>query len=376
MAEQRPMKDGLSTAAVERICQALLASDATFPADTFRKDALNGLEDLELKERVGHLISVLHRHLPDSYPRAVDILLGCLPHWDYGDENDALSGFAAWPLIDYIGEHGLEHPELSLAALKQLTGLFSAEFAIRPFILKHCELTLSTLADWLDDKDPHVRRLVSEGTRPRLPWGMQLKPFIQNPTPILPLLEALKQDDSDYVRRSVANNLNDISKDHPQLLIDTAKRWQQDDHKHSRWIIKHAARTLVKAGHPQVFGLLGYSTDAKIRISGLHLDKTHISLGDSLQIKAQLISNDERPQKLVVDYAVHHQKADGSTTAKVFKLKNLTLAPGENLAIEKRHTIKAITTRRYYPGLHSVELLVNGRSYGKVDFLLSTDDGR
>ncbi|MES0372256.1 MAG: hypothetical protein ABUK11_08255, partial [Mariprofundaceae bacterium] len=321
MAENRLMKDGLGADAVERIVCAFASTVDGFPAEQFRSDALNGLDEFELKERVAHLITVLHQYLPEDFERAAASIAAIKTAWNHGDESDPLRGFAAWPIIDYIGVHGLNHPETSLNTLKHLTSLFSAEFAIRPFILNHPDMTFLHLKQWCGDPDEHVRRLVSEGSRPRLPWGQQLPVFIDDPLPLLPLLELLKDDESEYVRRSVANSLNDISKDHPDIVIQTCRNWLDASSKNRSKLIRHATRTLVKDGHPDVFGLLGYTESPRLSLQGLKLDRQHVELGELISFTAEIKSMASMPQSVVVDYAVHQVKANGKTTAKVFKLK-------------------------------------------------------
>jgi len=371
MAENRLMKDGLGADATERIVCAFASTLKEFPTDQFRSDALNGLGELELKERVAHLITVLHQYLPGNFEAAVASITAIKPIWDHGDDDDPLRGFAAWPIIDYIGVHGLDHPELSLSALKQLTSLFSAEFAIRPFIMRHPDATFQHLKQWCNDPDEHVRRLVSEGTRPRLPWGQQLPGFIDDPMPLLPLLELLKDDESEYVRRSVANSLNDISKDHPDIVIQVCRNWVDDSNLKISKLIRHATRTLVKSGHPDVFGLLGYSETPQLSVQSLHLDRQHIELGESISFSLLIKSTASKQQRVVIDYAVHLMKANGKSAAKVFKLKSVTIEPGKTVELHKSHPFKKITTRKYYTGQHAIELLVNGVGYGQAEFELS-----
>ncbi|MEI6891038.1 MAG: DNA alkylation repair protein [Pontiella sp.] len=364
------MKDGLGKEALERIACALKKAYPAFPEEAFRNAAYHGLHPLELKDRTKHIIAILHDMLPRNFEKTVAILGGIKPHWDEGDPTDNLRGFAAWPIIDYIGEYGLDHPAASLNALKELTPLFSAEFAIRPFIINHFGLTFQTLEKWIDDPDEHVRRLVSEGTRPRLPWACQLPPFIKDPAPILPLLEKLKDDSSEYVRRSVANNLNDISKDHPEKVIAVCENWKKGANPHRKWIIRHATRSLVKAGHPDVFGLLGHTKNPQLDIQTLAVSPKEINLGESIDFSFELTSKSSKPQSIVIDYAIHHRKANGKTTPKVFKFRTLEIAAGKTLRLSKGHAIKPITTRTYYPGEHAVEILINGKTFGHTVFTL------
>lgn len=371
MAEQVLMKYGLGAEAAGRIAASLGRTIPGFPEARFTKKAVDGLEALELKDRVRHLVGVLGEFLPDDFAETAGILVRLKDNWVFGDPDDKLRSFAAWPVIDYVGEHGLSHPEQALDVLRELTSFFSAEFAIRPFIIGHPEITFRRLHGWTADPDEHVRRLVSEGSRPRLPWGQQLPGIIADPAPTLELLEKLKDDPSEYVRRSVANHLNDVSKDHPDTVIAVCRRWLKGAGPERTQVVRHATRTLVKAGHPGVFGLLGYTERPALVMKSLAVTPAEIRLGESIEFTAKLASASDRVQKIVVDYAVHHVKADGRTAPKVFKWKTLTLAPGETVEMSKRHGIKPITTRRYYPGEHAVEVLVNGQALARVVFELS-----
>jgi len=372
MSEQKLMKSGLATDAVLRICTVLADIIDDFPVAQFQKDALDGLDDLELKQRVDHLISILADYLPEDFQKTAEVLLQVKQYWDWGDEHDALSSFAAWPLVDYVAEYGLEQPEISLNVLKELTPLFSAEFAIRRFIEQHFELTHTTLLQWTHDPDEHVRRLACEGIRPRLPWGKRLVEFCKNPEPILPIIEQLKDDPSLYVRKSVANNLNDISKDNPDRVIALCQLWNIEASPERQWLIRHALRSLVKQGRQEVFPLLGYSETVNVSISTFSLRNKTVEIGDSLDFELILASSSAQIQKLVLDYKIHHVKANGSTTSKVFKWKNITLHEGQPHSLNKLHPFKVITTRKYYPGEHAIEILLNGQSmaFQKFDLVL------
>ena len=374
MATQPLMKDGLGKIAVSRISQGLLDAGAKFDPDTFRHDALSGMESLELKQRVQHLVQVIARYLPSDFEQAAAILSHIRDHWDESSTEDSLRSFAAWPIIDYVAEYGIDHPSTALPLLRYLTPMFSAEFAIRPFLVLHQKTTYYEMMMWCLDPDEHVRRLASEGIRPRLPWGGQLKQYIKDPSPVIVLLDSLVDDPSDYVRRSVANNLNDISKDHPELVIETCRRWLADKITARQWIVARATRTLVKSGHPKVFPLLGYTRNPKIALTPLSLFSVTIQLGDTLEISTEITSASDTLQHFVIDYAIHFMKANGKTKAKVFKWKNLRLKPGETVCLEKTHSIKPITTRSYYPGIHRIDLLINGKTKSKIPFDLKIDD--
>ncbi|MCG8614482.1 MAG: DNA alkylation repair protein [Pseudomonadales bacterium] len=363
------MKEGLDRAAIQRMANNLAQVFDELNVDTFVDEACSQIEALELKQRVDFLIERLQTHLEGTFPEIATRLVHLPPVWDRGDENDALRGFAAWPVIDYVAVAGLDHPDIALDVLEKLTSLFSAEFAVRPFIQKHPELTNAKLQDWSEHEDLHVRRLASEGCRPRLPWGIRLNEFINDPAPVLAVLERLNNDPDLYVRRSVANNLNDISKDHPDLVIQTCQRWLElNQGAETAWIVKQALRTLVKQGHPDVFALLGYSANHQVQAQ-LSLNQKELSIGESLPFTV-LLETEQDEQSVVVDYVVHHQKANGKTAPKVFKLKSVTLNSGNPQRIEKSHSFKPVTTRKYYPGEHILAVQINGVEVGREVFWL------
>lgn len=379
MAEQMLMKNGLNKQAISRIAKGIWAVYSDFDIAKFENDCVKGLAKLELKERVLHIIVQLQKHLPQDFKKTAVILQTLPEHWDKGDINDPLRGFAIWPVTDYVAIAGLEYPEEALESLEKLTPLFSAEFAIRPFIQSHPKVTLRYMKHWLTHGNDQVRRLVSEGTRPRLPWGMRLQNFVKDPSPIIPLLEKLKNDESLYVRRSVANNLNDIAKDHPDKVLDLCTIWQKElevlseknleKKENVLWLIRHATRTLVKQGHPKSFILLGYTDKPDIKVGKLKLNKRNVKMGEVLEFCFDISSN-QINQKFVVDYAVHYKKANGKTSSKVFKLKNCILDKGETLTLNKKIDFKPITTRKYYSGEHIVVIHINGIEKAKGMFNL------
>ncbi|WP_220720032.1 DNA alkylation repair protein [Agarivorans litoreus] len=371
MTEQMLMKNGLAEPAVQRIAKGIVAVYPKFDCEQFVDLALDGLEELELKQRVNHIIGVLQQTLPEDFSQTCKLLTALPHHWDRGDPDDSLRGFAIWPVTDYVAVAGIAHPQHAFKALAALSPLFSAEFAIRPFIEKYPEQSWEQLLAWTTSDDEHLRRLASEGCRPRLPWGAQLKELIADPAPILPILEALKNDSSLYVRRSVANNLNDIAKDHPELVLDLCQVWQKGANADLQWLIKHATRSLVKQGHPKSFPLLGYTAEPQVDIEEFVLLNSELTMGETLSFAVALRA--QKPQqKFVLDYAIHFMKANGNTAAKVFKLKNVSLAQGEMFAMEKSHSFKVISTRCYYPGEHFVAIHINGQERARLAFTLNT----
>lgn len=329
------------------------ATAYSFDAKGFVAFCLDGLEDLELKERSARLTDGLERHLPQDFITATDLLVASLnPEEDKIDPpaiERGIKGWAVMAMADYVARHGQGHVKPSLEALKHMTSRFTSEFAIRPFLHNHPELTLKTLARWAKDNDHHVRRLVSEGSRPRLPWGMQLKGFVADPSPVVRLLETLKDDPSEYVRRSVANNLNDISKDHPDRVGEIAAIWLKDASSDRQRLVRHGLRTLIKAGHPGALNALGY-TAPKVDLDLFEVITPKVKLGEALEFNITLSSRSQSDQPLIIDYAVHHMRANGQTTPKVFKWKTITLQRDNTLQASRRHLFKPISTRRITQG--------------------------
>lgn len=364
------LKHGLARPALVRLAKNLKRAEPSFQDRKFISACLRGLEPLELKERVVHIASVMARFLPANYPDALSLLLRAASNWDGGDENDALRGFAAWPLFQFIEDRGRDDLPASMNALAELTHLFTAEFAVRVFLADDRKRSFKLMMRWASDPSDQVRRLASEGCRPRLPWASKVPSLIEQPEDGLRILEKLKDDPSEYVRRSVGNHLNDVAKDHPHLVLDLCERWQKNASPERRWIIERATRTLVKDGHPRVWKLLGFSPKPKIRCDAFKLAPRKLELGGELSLNFAIESLAPVPQKLAIDYAIHFMKADGKTRAKVFKLKVLTLAPRERVQLSKRQPLKKISTRKYYSGAHEVELVINGQSTARAGFHL------
>ncbi|HEY0817806.1 MAG TPA: DNA alkylation repair protein [Rhizobacter sp.] len=350
---------------------------AGFDARRFRSLALSGLEMLEMKARAQHLCSALEKTLPADFDSAAAVMEGALASMDpiddatldspTGARDDGLAGWAVWPLTEYVARRGQADPPRALQALHAMTQRFTAEWAIRPFILAEPALSFDTLGRWSTDASAHVRRLVSEGSRPRLPWGMVLKPLVDDPSPTLPLLRTLMDDASPYVRRSVANHLNDIAKDHPYLIESWLQEHLPSATPQRLALLRHASRTLVKKGHAGVLKAFGVG-DAFRGSATLALSARRVRVGDSLQLTLVLQSTARKPQRLAIDYAVHHVKASGATSPKVFKGWGIELAAGEERALRKQHSLKPITTRTYYAGTHRLEVLVNGTSVAEASF--------
>lgn len=374
-----PFKTLINPALVLRMAQHLQQVHPLFDAAAFCQLATTGLEALELKARAMQIAAALEAMLPADFDLACRVLEAALaPAWPddrLGSDDpcrDGLEGWALWPVGEFVARRGQGHVERALQALHALTQRFTAEFAIRPFIVQSPQAVFRTLNRWTCDPSAHVRRLVSEGSRPRLPWGLRLQALVQDPSPTLPLLAALQDDDSAYVRRSVANHLNDIAKDHPDVVVDWVRRHRPAAPAARLSLLRHASRTLVKAGHAgmlQAWGL-GQSFEGEVQ---LHLALAKCPLGEALPFSVTLRSTAAQPQRLVVDYAVHHVKADGSRRPKVFKGWTLTLAPCETRSLARQHSLKPVTTRRYHGGLHALDIRLNGQVLAHAEFHLEVD---
>jgi 3-methyladenine DNA glycosylase AlkC len=253
-----------------------------------------------------------------------------------------------------------------------LTQRFTAEFSIRRFLERYPTATLARLGEWARDASPHVRRLVSEGTRPRLPWAPRLRDFQRDPRPVLALLELFKDDPVLYVRRSVANNLNDIGKDHPALLVETARRWMKDAPDARRWLIRHALRSAVKRADSGALEIMGFCGEAKVAISKASIAPKHPRMGDSVTIAFEITNTDSKRQRVLVDLCVHFVKANGKTRPKVFKLKALEFGPGETAQLRKVIALTEMTTRKHYAGTHCIYAMLNGRAEPLGDFALAS----
>lgn len=359
-------KNMISALTVQKLAIAFQNSYPEFDVYNFSKVA-GHLQPLELKARVQVISKHLNSYLPKEYPKALKIVVKAIDHKE-------LMGFDLWPISDWIENQGLNHEFESLEALKILTEKFTAEFAVRPFLIQNPKFAFQYLKKQTMSKNVHIRRWASEGSRPRLPWGQKLKGSIVDPQPGLEILNQLKFDSELYVRKSVANHLNDISKDHPQLVIKTLEKWKnecpQKHFSHLKWIQTHSLRTLIKKGDPAALEFLGYGAQLKIQFDSFSLDKKSYKLGDNLKLSFLIKSQSKKTQNLVLDYVIFFQKANGQLSAKVFKLKNTKINPGESLKIEKIHRLRKITTRTFHSGLHQIAIQVNGKKFKALDWKL------
>ncbi|MBI5450360.1 MAG: DNA alkylation repair protein [Gammaproteobacteria bacterium] len=334
-----------------------------FDGERFVAEVKKGYQPLELMARGWQIAHHLRRHLPDDYSQAIEILIASLGPRLERTEGLGLAPFLYLPHVLLVAEYGLGHFEASMRAQYQLTQRFSAEFSIRRYLEHHPVATLHVLRQWATDPSPHVRRLVSEGTRPRLPWASRLAMFQRDPQPVLALLELLKDDPELYVRRSVANNLNDIGKDHRELLVATARRWMKDASAERQWIIRHALRSAVKQGDRGALAVLGFGAAAGARLRDVAIAPQQVRRGGSVQIGFEVYNASDQIMPLLVDFRIHFVKARGASRPKVFKLKSINLGPGQAVRLGKRVSLAEMTTRRHYPGVHAVDVLLNGKPH-------------
>jgi 3-methyladenine DNA glycosylase AlkC len=365
-----PFKNEFSAAKARCIAERLKLAHPGFPMRRFLSGLDAALDRLELKPRVIHLAERIESCLPDDPRLLFPILVRALA----ADENDSdgLRGFSVWPLTEIVARRGLGHFKESMDALREMTNRFTAEFAIRPFLREHPEKTLRQLRSWCAHPDHHVRRLVSEGSRPFLPWGGNLPHLCEPPHPTLTLLEKLYRDPSDYVRLSVSNHLNDLSKRHPELVIDTLSRWRTEAKPAAQFekLARHACRTLLKQGHPAALRFHGYASADSLEIINLELPRTRLRLGESLTYRVVVRNHGRRAVRVMFDYAIHHRKANGTLSPKVFKGRIREIEAGGTWEITGSHPIRQITTRVYHEGIHRFEPRLNGASHTGLEFTL------
>ncbi|MEC1443471.1 DNA alkylation repair protein [Bacillus subtilis] len=342
---------------ISQLTHHVRSSYPDFNKDRF-EDTLR-LEDwpeLTLKERMRRVTVSLYETLPKQYVEALAILRDTAPHFK------GLSGIL---FPDYVEQYGLAHWEESIKALEYFTQYSTSEFAVRPFLLLDQEKMIAQLLAWSEHKNEHVRRLASEGSRPRLPWGKSIPALKSDPSPVLPILEKLMQDESLYVRKSVANNLNDISKTHPHLLRKVADQWY-GTHPHTDWIIKHAYRTLLKKGDKQALALFGYENADSIQLHNLTCQPKRIVIGESLEFSFYIHS--DRDQKVRIEYAIDFVKARGQRHQKVFKITETNIRKNETKSYTKIQSFKDLTTRKHYKGIHTLSVIINGEVKDSLDF--------
>jgi 3-methyladenine DNA glycosylase AlkC len=368
MAES--LKTFFSPALVRRLADEILRVHPRFSLRAFVKDASAGLDELELLDRGKHIAAALARHLPATYPDAIEVLLRSLGPEHATDElvGVGMAPFFYLPHVLFVAERGLHHFDLSMRAQYELTKRFSAESSIRPYIAQDPERTFAVLGAWAHDRNAHVRRLVSEGTRLRLPWAMRVTWLDRNPARVIALLDLLKDDPTTLVRRSVANNLNDLGKVHPGLLIETCALWLHAASPERRALVEHALRSAVKRGEPGVLRLLGFGRKPAVALEDVRFQPRRVAIGGHVAMSFTLRSTGKTTQDLLIDLAVHFVKARGNRSPKVFKLKRVALPARGRVDLATKISLAVHTTRKPHPGRHPVFVLVNGEAMGAGAF--------
>ncbi|MCO8274281.1 hypothetical protein M1L60_27140 [Actinoplanes sp. TRM 88003] len=327
------------------------------------------LDGLALRERADLLRDALLTDLPGSYADLAKVVRTAHANGqDFG-------GWMIWPVTAAVATRAVEDGRVAafddaMAMMAELTGLLTAEFAIRTLLRHDLDRALPTMLAWTGSDDADVRRLATEGSRAYLPWSIRVPELLRRPEATIPILDALFRDPSEYVRRSVANHLNDLSRDHPDLVAATAARWLADPDGNTARVVRHGLRTLIKRGHPAALAVLGFTGDA-LKLEAPTLDTEVVAIGDTVEFRASVHNTGATAARVAIDYVVHHRKADGARTAKTFKLTTATLEPGASLEVRRKHSFRVITTRRYYPGPHAIGLQVNGVASDLVTFELT-----
>jgi 3-methyladenine DNA glycosylase AlkC len=335
--------------------------------------ASSNLGDLSLRERSDLLRDAMLADLPGDY----DSFVAVMRRAQHGAP--LFSGWLIWPVTSAIAVKAVRADadaafDDALQLLAELTSRLTSEFAIRGLLDHDLERALSVIQGWTASEDPDIRRLASEGTRAFLPWSTRVQGLLARPRATLPIITALYRDPSEYVRRSVANHLNDLSRNNADVVVETARAWLDDPDENTLRVVTHGLRTLVKRGDPSALALLGF-TPAALAVEGPTLDSAVVPFGGSVQFAVSVTNTGTEPARLAIDYIVHHSKSNGAQTGKTFKLTTATLAPGERLDRTREHSFRAITTRRYYAGPHAIEVQVNGVIVGRAEFELLPEVG-
>ena len=359
MATSKLLKDLYDKKLISSLSSEMIKVHSSFNTKKFTRRIFDeSWKDKELKQRMRHISQTLHEFLPADFSKAVNILKPV---------SEKFSGFEYMFFQDYVELYGLDDFNESMVALECFTKYASSEFAVRPFIIKYQGKMMCQMEKWAESDNHHVRRLASEGSRPRLPWAMALPEFKKNPAAVIKILKKLKNDQSEYVRRSVANNLNDISKDNPDVTLKIAKAWKGKN-KNTDWIVKHACRTLLRSSDGKALGLFGYGDPKKIQLRNFIVSKK-VAMGDRVEFSFNLKTSKTNLGMLRIEYAIEFARANGRTGRKVFKISEGDFK-GTSKNVVKSYSFKLITTRRYYPGIHSISILINGKEKARAEFML------
>jgi 3-methyladenine DNA glycosylase AlkC len=356
------LKDEYNKSFIEDIGTKLHAITPSFQLETFINSTFNeDWEERELKDRMRFITLNIHAHLNVDYPKQIDLLSKIVS--DFG-------GLKGMVFPDFIQVYGLEDLKTSLKAMELFTQYSTAEFAIRPFIEKYPTETMLQMEVWSKHENHHIRRLASEGCRPRLPWAPKLNEFILNPSPVLPILTQLKNDVSLYVRKSVANHINDISKDHPKLVLKLTNEWHGKE-TNTNWIVKHALRTLLKKGDKKALAIFGLDNSKNLETSNLELSKNELKIGEFIHFEFDILNNSSQTRNIRLEYKVAFVKANGTKSNKVFQISEFTLKTNSQKHFKRKQWFKELSTRKHYPGTHKITLVINGDEKQEIELDLT-----
>jgi len=353
------LKEIFNAERLQHIADEMSAVYPAFKAKAFLAHANHGLTEMSVMQRMARVAESLHAVLSLKYEDTLDVLRELAPRLN--------SGFVSMCLPHYVASYGGHAFDTSMDALKYFTTFGSSEFAIRHFLRSDLERSLEKMHDWTRDENHHVRRLASEGSRPRLPWSFRLEAVQANPQLAAGILDRLKADESLYVRKSVANHLNDVTKVHPEWVLDTIEGWSLDN-KHTAWIAKHALRSLIKQGDVRALTVIGAGAKAEVELLDVRVEPAVVRLGEAITLSFTVKSVVAHEQRLVIDYAIEYVKANGGVSRKVFKLKTLGLAGFGEEVVRRNQVIKDFTTRKHFAGRHGVQVMVNGEVLGSAAF--------
>jgi 3-methyladenine DNA glycosylase AlkC len=366
------LKHMLPMTAALQLGEGLKSAGVTLSLAAWQRALGADFEQLGLMDRGRRLSAVLGQFLPSDFRQAAPLLvktMGRTMGLDTRGEpvapGDVASSFYHLPHSMYIAEHGLDHLPEAMQAQHALTQRFTAEFSLRPFLQAHTQATLAHLSEWASDPSAHVRRAVSEATRPRLPWAARLPDFVRDPSPVLPLLTRLRDDSSSYVRRSVANHLNDIGKDHPELLTGTARQWLDDAPAPAsrQALLRHALRTAIKRGDAQALALFGHGQASVLQIQSANINPSKARMGDSVTLHCTLHNPSAQAASALADWRVFYVKANGTLSPKVFKGSTVQIDAHGHGVLEKTLSLRQMSTRTHHPGRHTVEIVLNGHAH-------------
>lgn len=355
------LKEAFNKEFISRLADEFFLVDKSFQKKAFIIDVLGSdWEMLELKQRMRKITNTLCNYLPFAFEKQVEQLLKVAPKF---------AGIQGFVFPDFVQVYGLDNFKTSIRALEFLTEFSTSEFAVRPFIEKYPKEAVKQLLVWSKSKNHHVRRLASEGSRPKLPWAQPLRDFIKDPNPVLPILENLKNDESLYVRKSVANHLNDISKNHPKLVLDICKKWHGTS-KNTDWIVKHALRSLLKSGNKEALSIFGTADAKNIEVEELILSKNRLKIGEEFTFSFYVHNTNKTERTLRLEYIIHFMKSNGIQSPKIFKISEATFPGNTKKQFVRTHKFADLTTRKHYMGKHQLSVVVNGEVKKGVDFVL------